>query len=165
MVELHAGNYDKAIDFLQQSIAMDANSAAAYFELGKAYGRKAQSSSIFSALGLAKQCVENFEKAYMLNSSSKEILQSLVEFHSMAPSIAGGSSEKFYQYISALEKLSPDMAKMYEIKRLEKDKKSDQALVLARELKQKTNMPVVTQFMLGLYFKEGKFYADSEDVL
>jgi tetratricopeptide (TPR) repeat protein len=54
-VELYAGNYDKAIDNLQQSLEAAPDTALNYLLLGKSYCNKAQTSTIFSALGLAKQ--------------------------------------------------------------------------------------------------------------
>lgn len=164
-VEFHAGNYDKAIDYLQQAIAIDPDSAVSYLLLGRAYGQKAQASSMFSALGLAKKCIASFEKAHSLDSKNIEILQALVEYHSAAPAIAGGSPEKLSQYLAELKKVSPEMATIYEINALEKDKKHDQAVKLALDLKQQKNMFVTTQFLLAHYFKENKLYAEAEDVL
>lgn len=164
-VELYAGNYDKAIDYLQQAIAVDANSAMNYLLLGKAYGRKAQTVSMFSALSLAKQCVASFEKAHSLDANNIEILQALVEYHSAAPAIVGGSQEKLSQYLAKLKKISPEIAAIYEVNNLEKDKKHDQAIKLALALKQQKNLPVSVQFSLAHYFKENKLYSDAEEVL
>ncbi|MES2672916.1 MAG: tetratricopeptide repeat protein [Pseudomonadota bacterium] len=164
-VEFHAGNYDKAIDYLQQAIAVDPDSAVDYFLLGKSYGQKAQASSMFSALGLAKKCLASFEKAYSLDSKNTQILQGLVEYHFAAPAIAGGSQEKLLQYSAELKKIAPEMSAIYEIHSLEKDKKHDQAVKLAFDLKQKKNLPVTTQFSLANYFKENKLYSEAEDVL
>lgn len=164
-VEFHAGNYDKAIDYLQQAIVVDPNSAVNYLLLGKSYGQKAQTGSMFSALGLAKKCIASFEKAYSLDSKNTQILQALVEYHSAAPAIVGGSQEKLSQYSAELKKISPEMAAVYEINNLEKDKKHDNAMKLALDLKQQKNLPITTQFSLAHYFKENKFYPEAEEVL
>lgn len=164
-VEFHAGDYDKSIDYLQQAIAVDPNSAMDYLLLGRSYGSKAQTSSIFSALGLAKKCIASFETAHSLDAKNIEILQALVEYHSAAPAIVGGSQEKLSQYLAELKKISPEMAAIYEINNLEKDKKHDQAVKLALDLKQQKKIPVTTQFSLAHYFKENKLYPEAEDVL
>lgn len=164
-VELRAGNYDKAIDYLQQASAVDPNSAVNHLLLGRSYGRKAQTSSMFSALGLAKKCLASFEKAYSLDSKNTQILQALVEYHSAAPAIVGGSQEKLLEYSAELKKIAPEIAVVYEINSLEKDKKHDQALKIALDLKQKNSLPIATQFSLANYFKENKLYSDAEYVL
>jgi lipopolysaccharide biosynthesis regulator YciM len=164
-VEFHAGNYDKAIDYLQQAIVVDPNSAVNYLLLGRSYGQKAQTGSMFSAMGLAKKCIASFEKAYSLDPKNTQILQALVEYHSTAPSIVGGSQDKLLQYSAELKKISPEMAAVYDINNLEKDKKHDAAIKLAIDLKQQKNLPVTTQWSLAHYFKENKFYPEAEEVL
>ncbi len=164
-VELHAGNYDKAIDYLQQAIAVDPGAAVNYFLLGRSYGQKAQTVSIFSALSLAKKCIASFEQAHSLDPKNAQILQALVEYHSAAPSIVGGSQEKLSQYLAELKKISPTIAEVYEINNLEKDKKHDDAIKLALDLKQQKNLPIITQYSLAHYFKESKSYSEAEEVL
>ncbi len=164
-VEFHAGDYDKAIDYLQQAIAADPNSAMNYFLLGKSYGQKAQTVSMFSAIGLAKKCIASFEQAHTLDPNNAQILQSLVEYHFGAPAIVGGSQEKFIQYSAKLKKVLPEMAEIYEINNLEKDKKHEEAIKRAQALKQQKNLLVSTQWSLAHYFKENKSYAEAVDIL
>lgn len=164
-VEFHAGDYDKAIDYLQQAISADPDAAVNYFLLGKSYGQKAQTVSMLSAFGLAKKCIASFEKAYSLDPKNAQILQALVEYHSAAPAIVGGTQEKLLQYSAELKIILPEMAEIYEIKNLEKDKKHDDAIKRALALKQQKNLLVSTQWSLAHYFKENKSYSDAEEVL
>jgi len=164
-VEFHAGNYDKSVDYLQQAITADPGSAEAHFLLGRSYCQKAQTSSMFTALSLARKCIASFEKAHSLDSKSTQILQSLVDYHSAAPSIVGGSQEKLSQFLAELKALSPAIAQLYDINNLEKDKQHDRAMKLALDLKQQKNLPVTTQWSLAKYFKDNKRYPAAEEVL
>src|SRR5689334_6010328 len=49
------GNWDQAISACEKSTTLDANNSMYHLWLGRAYGEKADSSSIFSAPGWAKK--------------------------------------------------------------------------------------------------------------
>ncbi len=164
-VELHAGNFDKAIDYLQQAIAANPNVPVNHFLLGRSYGQKAQTLAIFSALGMAKKCIASFETGHSLDPKNTRILQALVEYHLAAPAIAGGSQEKLSQHLAELKIIAPDLAELYETMRLERDKKHAEALKMALELKRKTNLPVTAQYSLARFFKKHKSYSEAEEVL
>lgn len=164
-LEFYAGNYDKSIDYLQKAISADPDSAVNYLFLGNSYCSKAQTASIFSALGLAKQCISSFEKAHALDTKNTDILQALVGYHSEAPAIVNGSKEKSAQYLLELKKLEPQLAMIYEIKNLDRDKKHDQAIKMALDLKQQEHLSITSRFKLAHYFKENKSYSDAEEIL
>lgn len=164
-VEFHAGNFDRAIDYAHQAIAANPNAPVNHFLLGRSYGQKAQTLAIFSALGMAKKCIASFETAHSLDSKNARILQALVEYHLAAPAIAGGSQEKLSQYLAELKIIAPDLAELYEIMRLERDKKHTEAVKMALELKRKTNLPITAQYSLARFFKEHKSYTEAEEML
>ncbi len=164
-VEIHSENYDQAVDYLQRAVAATPSSSKNYFLLGTAYCQQAQKVALFSALGLAKKCIANLEKAHSLDPKNTQVLQALVAFHSDAPSIAGGSSEKLSHYSAALNSIAPDIMQIHTIKALEKDKKHAEAIKLALVLKHKENFPISIHYSLARYFKSKNTYSEAEELL
>jgi tetratricopeptide (TPR) repeat protein len=62
--------------------------------LGRAYAREAMSASLFRKPGLAKGAREAWEQAVALDPDNLDARASLVQFHSMAPGIMGGSADE-----------------------------------------------------------------------
>jgi tetratricopeptide (TPR) repeat protein len=62
--------------------------------LGRAYGEKADHTSMFSALGLARKTHREFEVAVELDERNFSARQALIEFDCAAPGMVGGGEEK-----------------------------------------------------------------------
>ena len=87
---MQAQNYDAALEKAQTQVDSNQNSAEAYYWLGAANGRLAQTSSIFSKLGYAKAVRKAFERAAELDPKQIEARMGLIQFHLQAPGLAGG---------------------------------------------------------------------------
>jgi tetratricopeptide (TPR) repeat protein len=85
--------YKKSIGSLEKAVAQDANNAEYVLWLGRAYGRRAETSWLFAMpnASKARQC---FERAVALNPHYHEALNDLFEFYLNAPSIVGGGLDK-----------------------------------------------------------------------
>ncbi|MFB3827522.1 MAG: tetratricopeptide repeat protein [Bryobacteraceae bacterium] len=88
------GDYKKATQWLEQAVAADPSSAEHVLWLGRAYGRRAETSSPFTAPGFASRARQCFEKAAQLAPQNLEALNDLFEYYLEAPGILGGGYDK-----------------------------------------------------------------------
>lgn len=93
-------DYKKATEFLEKAAAMEPENAQILNWLGRAYGRRAETSSPFTAPGYASTARQMFEKSVALDPSNKEATGDLLDFYLDAPGFLGGGSAK----AEALEK-------------------------------------------------------------
>ena len=163
-IELSLGEFDKALALTNEALAIGPKLAEEYLLLGKIYGAKAQSVSMFSALGLAKQCLSSFENGYKVDPNNINILDALIGYHNEAPAIVGGSQVQRDKYLAELKKISPDLSTVKEIEVFARQKEQENALRLAKDLYAKKPLDLKVRFYLGLYFKENKLYAEAEDL-
>jgi len=88
------GDYKKATEILEKALAGDPENSDYALWLGRAYGRRAETSSPFTALGSATKARANFEKAVRLNPRNLEALSDLFEYYLEAPGFVGGGLDK-----------------------------------------------------------------------
>jgi tetratricopeptide (TPR) repeat protein len=62
--------------------------------LGRAYGRRAETSSPFTAPGYASKARQQFEKAVQLDGRNLEAMSDLLEYYLEAPGFLGGGLDK-----------------------------------------------------------------------
>ena len=86
--------WDDAVAAGQQAVALQPNNSAYHLWLGRAYGKKAESSPWFQALFFARKTHAEFEKAVTLNGKNLDARSDLAEYYVEAPSFLGGSREK-----------------------------------------------------------------------
>src|SRR5271169_5281387 len=94
---------DAAINSAERAVAIDPKSSVYHEWLGRAYGEKADHSSMFSALGLARKTHREFEVAVELDERNFTARQALIEFDCAAPGIVGGGEEKAKSEIEKLQ--------------------------------------------------------------
>ncbi len=88
------GEYKKASDAFEKAAALDPNNAKLLHWLGRAYGRRAETSSPFSAPGLASKARQMFEKSVALDPTDKDALGDLLDYYLDAPGFLGGGLNK-----------------------------------------------------------------------
>jgi tetratricopeptide (TPR) repeat protein len=88
------GDPKKATEFIEKAIAAEPGRAEYYLWMGRAYGRRAETSSPFTAPGLASKARQNFEKAVELDPKNLEALSDLFEYYLEAPGFLGGGMDK-----------------------------------------------------------------------
>jgi tetratricopeptide (TPR) repeat protein len=96
---------DAAITSAERAVAIDPRSSAYHEWLGKAYGEKADHSSMFSAMGLARKTHREFEIAVQLDERNFSARQALIEFDCSAPGIVGGGEDKAKPEIEKLRSM------------------------------------------------------------
>ena len=87
-------DYRKATECLEKAVAADPGNSDYSLWLGRAYGRRAETSSIFTAPGNASKARQNFEKSVSLNPRNIEALNDLFEYYLEAPGFLGGGFDK-----------------------------------------------------------------------
>jgi tetratricopeptide (TPR) repeat protein len=88
------GELKKATDFLVKATQEQPNNSEYADWLGRAYGRRAETSSIFSAPGFANKARESFERSVELDPMNSEALADLFDYYLNAPGFMGGGYEK-----------------------------------------------------------------------
>jgi tetratricopeptide (TPR) repeat protein len=88
------GDAARATEYFQQAVDLEPTNSVFYHWLGRAYGRRAETGSMFTAMGSASKARQNFEKAVQLDSHNYEAVNDLFEFYVEAPSFIGGGLDK-----------------------------------------------------------------------
>jgi len=121
------GKWDRSISACEKAVALDGNNSMYHLWLGRAYGEKADDSSVFSAPGWAKKTHLEFETAVRLDPSNVEARSDLSEYYVDAPGFMGGGTDKAEAQAQALEKLAPAKAHLVRAEIAQKNKDMDSA--------------------------------------
>jgi Flp pilus assembly protein TadD len=88
------GDYKKAIEFLEKALASSPNSSEYELWLGRAWGRRAETSNWLLAGVHASRARQCFERAVALDPHNREARNDLFDFYLNAPGFLGGGLEK-----------------------------------------------------------------------
>jgi Flp pilus assembly protein TadD len=88
------GDYKKATETLEKAVAAEPGNSEFNLWLGRAYGRRAETSNLFTAPGHASKARQYFERAAQLNPRNLEAHGDLFEYYLEAPGFLGGGLEK-----------------------------------------------------------------------
>jgi len=88
------GEYKRATEELDKALALGNPTAQLYMWLGRAYGRRAETSSPFTAPGYASHAQKMFEKAVDLDITNKDAVGDLFDYYMNAPGFLGGGLNK-----------------------------------------------------------------------
>jgi len=88
------GDYKKATEALEKAAALNPESSEIYLWLGRAYGRRAETSNFLAAPGHAARARQHFEKAVALNPRNLDAQSDLFEYYLEAPGFLGGGLDK-----------------------------------------------------------------------
>lgn len=101
------GNPKKASEFFEKAVAADPLSSERRLWLGRAYGRRAETSSFVTAPSFATKARQNFEKAVELDPRNLEAVNDLFEYYLDAPGFLGGGLEKAAALAKRIGELDP----------------------------------------------------------
>lgn len=101
---LDRGDPDQAVSQFEHAVAAQPNNAAAHYYLGLAYGMKAQKGGMFGALPNAGKARDEWNRALALDPAYFNARLRLIEFYTIAPSLAGGSEEKALEQAAEAKK-------------------------------------------------------------
>ena len=88
------GDFKRASEALERACNAQPSNAEYALWLGRAYGRRAETSGPFTAAGWASKARQYFEKAARLNPRNLDALSDLFEYYLEAPGILGGGMDK-----------------------------------------------------------------------
>jgi tetratricopeptide (TPR) repeat protein len=92
---------------MEKALAAEPGDAVHALWLGRAYGRRAESASLFTAPGYATKAHQYFERAVELDPRNLEALSDLFDYYLEAPGFLGGGTEKAQRTAAQIAELSP----------------------------------------------------------
>lgn len=101
------GDPKRAGDFFEKAVELRPGESDYRLWLGRAYGRRAETSSFLTAPGYAAKARDNFEKAVQLDPRNVEAISDLFEYYLDAPGILGGGWDKAATLASRMAELNP----------------------------------------------------------
>lgn len=101
------GDFKRASEAFQRAVAADPARSGYHLWLGRAFGRRAETSSPFTAPGLASKARQSFEKAVELNPRNTEAMNDLFEYYLQAPGFLGGGLDKAAALAARIRGLDP----------------------------------------------------------
>jgi Flp pilus assembly protein TadD len=101
------GEFKKATEVLEKAVALQPGNSGFYLWLGRAYGRRAETSSMITAPGLANKARQFFEKAAQLNPDNLDAQSDLFEYYLEAPGFLGGGFDKASATAARIARISP----------------------------------------------------------
>ncbi len=101
------GDYKKATDYLSKAVEADPGNSEYHHWLGRAWGRRAETSSPFTAPGYASRARSAFEKAVQLDPHNLEAINDLFEYYLQAPGFLGGGFDKAAALAKRVAQLDP----------------------------------------------------------
>ena len=104
---LMSGDFKKATDYLEKAVAGAPDNSDYQDWLGRAYGKRAETSNILSAPGLASKARRSFEKAVEVNPSNRDALDDLFDYYLNAPGFMGGGYDKAEGVANRIAALDP----------------------------------------------------------
>jgi tetratricopeptide (TPR) repeat protein len=114
------GDYKRSTESLEKALAAEPGVAMHALWLGRAYGRRAESASIFTAPGLATKARQYLERAVELDPRNLDALADLFDYYVEAPGFLGGGMEKAQRTALQLSLVSPAEGYLAEAKLAEK---------------------------------------------
>ena len=101
------GDVKKASELFLKAVGLKPGDSDYWMWLGRAYGRRAETSSFLTAPGYAVKARENFEKAVQLNPRNLEAISDLFEYYLDAPGFLGGGLDRAAALIKRVGELNP----------------------------------------------------------
>ena len=100
-------DFKKATEALEKAVAADPSNSETYLWLGRAYGRRAETSSLITAPGYASKARQNFERAAQLNPNNLDAQSDLFEYYLEAPGFLGGGLDKARATAAEMGRINP----------------------------------------------------------
>ncbi|HUA61150.1 MAG TPA: tetratricopeptide repeat protein [Verrucomicrobiae bacterium] len=98
-------DFRKASDSFEQAFNQQPSNSSYALWLARSYGRRAETSSVLTAPGLASKARQYFERAAQLNPRNIEALTDLFEYYLEAPGFLGGGYEKAQRIAAQIDQV------------------------------------------------------------
>ena len=101
------GDYKSAIEELEKAVQLEPGVSDHWLWLGRAWGRRAETSVFFMAVKYAAETRKNLEKAVQLDPASIEAVNDLLSFYLDAPGFLGGGLDRATALAATIRKHDP----------------------------------------------------------
>jgi len=119
--------YKQATESLEKAVALAPTNAEGFLWLGRAYGRRAETSNPFSAPGYASKARQMFERAVALDPANREAVGDLFDYYLGAPGFLGGGENKAESLASRVAQHDPAEGHYYQAQLDDRRKQYDSA--------------------------------------
>jgi tetratricopeptide (TPR) repeat protein len=127
------GDFKKSVEYLTKATEAQSGNSEYFDWLGRAYGRKAETSNPLAAPGYASKARNAFEKAVELDSTNKDALSDLFDYYLEAPGFLGGGYDKAQALASKTAKVDAAEAYFQQAKLAQKRKEYESAEIHLRQ--------------------------------
>jgi cytochrome c-type biogenesis protein CcmH/NrfG len=130
-------DFKKATDAFEMACSLDPKNSDYAHQLGRTWGRRAETASVFLAPSQATKARQMFERAVMLDTSNMEALNDLFDYYLQAPGFLGGGlnrAEALIDRIAALDEAEGHYARAQLLDRRKEFDAAEQQLRRAFEL-------------------------------
>ena len=159
------GEFKKASDALEKAVSLEPDDAVHHLWLGRAYGRRAETSSMLTAPGLASKARQSFERAAQLDPNNLEAQSDLFEYYLEAPGFLGGGYDKAATVAEHISRLNSVEGYWAQAKLAEKRKEYPKAEAQLRRAVEAAPQQIGRLLDLAhLFTKQGR-YQDAENSL
>ncbi len=121
------GEYSKATDAFQKAVALEPNNSEYNHWLGRAWGRRAETGSPFTAPVSASRARQYFEKAVQLDPKNQEAINDLFDYYLQAPGFLGGGIDKARTLAERIAAIDPAEGHFAAAQIADKEKEFDAA--------------------------------------
>ena len=156
------GEFHKATEALEKAVALQPGNSEMNLWLGRAYGRRAETSSLITAPGFANKARQFFEKAAQLNPSNIEAQSDLFEYYLEAPGFLGGGFDKASATALQIARISPAEGHWAQAKLAEKRKEYSSAETQLRRAAEIAPQQIGRIIDLARLFTEQGRYQDAD---
>jgi tetratricopeptide (TPR) repeat protein len=117
------GDYKKAAEVFEKAVAGDEGNSVYWDWLGRAYGKRAETSNFLTAPVYARRARQHFEKAVELDPANIEAADDLFEYYLQAPGLLGGGEDKAAALTEKVREKAP--AKYHSMRARLEEKRKD----------------------------------------
>lgn len=121
------GDFKKASEAMEKSTELEPMNGEYTLWLGRAFGRRAETASPFTAPGYAAKTRQYLEKAVSLSPTNIEAQSDLFEYYLKAPGVLGGGMEKAETTAKQVSRSSPSEGLAMQAKLAERRKEYSSA--------------------------------------
>ncbi len=101
------GEFKKAIEAFEKATQAEPNNSRYQNWLGRAWGRRAETSNPLAAPGYASKARQSFERAVQLNPKDQDAVNDLLSYYLEAPGFLGGGLDKAMALAEKVKTIDP----------------------------------------------------------
>ena len=101
------GEFKPAVEAFEKAVRLEPKVSDHYLWLGRAWGRRAETSVFFMAVSYAGHARQNFEKAVELDPGNMEAVGDLFSYYLSAPGFLGGGIDRAVRLSEVIQRNDP----------------------------------------------------------